>query len=100
VLDTPANHHLHPSRLAALQEPNSQYSHSGADSDSTTETDIQNEVIENREVLLSHSKQDRESIGRKNRQVSRVIKQTAIKKAERKKPVKIFGTQPQGIDNS
>jgi hypothetical protein len=83
-----------------LQEPSSQYSDSGADSDSTTETDIQNEVIENCEVLLEQSKQESKTIGRKNRHVSRIIKQKAIKKAERKKPVKTFGTQTQGIDGS
>jgi hypothetical protein len=98
VLDTPDNHHIHPSRHAVLQEPSSQYSDSGADSDSTPETDIQNKVDENCEVLLEQSKQERKTIGRKYRQVGRIIKQMAMKKAERKKPVKTFGTQTQGID--
>jgi hypothetical protein len=98
VLDMPGNHHIHPSRLAASQEPSSQCSDSGADSDSTTEADIQNQVFENCDVLLSQSKQERKAIGLKNRQVSRIIKQKAIKKAERKKPVKTFGTLTPGIN--
>jgi hypothetical protein len=52
VLDTQNNHYIHPSRLAVLQEPSSQYSDSGADSDSTTETNIQNKVDENCEVVV------------------------------------------------
>jgi hypothetical protein len=84
----------------ALQEPSSLYSDSGADSDSKTATDIQNQVIENHEVLLSQSKEERKAIGQKNRQVSPIIKQMASKNAERKKPVKILGTQTQGIDGS
>jgi hypothetical protein len=59
VLDMPDNSHIHPTRFAVLHQPSSQYSDSGADSDSTTETNIQNEVIENCEVLLEQSKQER-----------------------------------------
>jgi hypothetical protein len=45
-------------------------------------------------VLLEQSKQERKAIGRVTGQASRVIK----RKANRKKPIKTFGTQTEGID--
>jgi hypothetical protein len=45
-------------------------------------------------VLLKQSKQERKAIGHVTRQPSRVIK----KKDNKKKPIKTFGTQTEGID--
>jgi hypothetical protein len=74
---------VHPSRVAKIQDPDSNYSTSECDSVSTTETDIQNQVIENCEAFLEQSKQERNAIGRHTRQASRVEK----RRANKKKPV-------------
>jgi hypothetical protein len=71
---------------------------SGDESLSTTETDIHNEVINNCELFLEQSKQERKANGRQNRQVSRFVKKKAIKKNRKIKAVKMFGTQTEGID--
>jgi hypothetical protein len=86
--------YIHPSRLAAIQEPSGQDSDYRDDSVSTTETDIHNEVIENCELFLEQSKQERKAIGRKNQQARRIVKRNA------NKLIKTFGTQTQGIDDS
>jgi hypothetical protein len=52
-------------------------------------------VIENCELYLEQSKQERKAIWRKSRQVSRVIKKTANKK---QRNLKTFGTQTEGIE--
>jgi hypothetical protein len=87
---------LHPSRLKRLQELDNDYSDSEGDSISTTETDIHNEVIDNCEISLEQSKQERKAIGRLTRQASRVVK----RKANKKKSIKTFGTQTEGIDGT
>jgi hypothetical protein len=94
VLDT--NPHIHPSRIAQSQPSDGDYSTSDEDSISTTESAIHHEVIENCEIFLKQSEQERKAIGRKNRQASRVVK----RKANKKKPLKTFGTQTEGIDGS
>jgi hypothetical protein len=88
---------VHPSRTAQVQTSDRDYIESDSESISTTETDIHNEVIENCETFLEQSKQERKAIGRKNRQVSKVVKRRANK--EKKRP-KTFGTQTEGIDGS
>jgi hypothetical protein len=86
--------HIHPSRVSRLGTTNSDYIVSEGDSVSTTETNIHNEVIENCELFLEQSKQERGAIGRKTRQASRIARRKA------KNPIKTFGTQTQGIDGS
>jgi hypothetical protein len=83
---------IHPDRVLRIQDPDSDYSDSEPESVSMTETDIHNEVIENCEEFLKQSKQERKAIGRKNRQVSRVVKR------KNKKKIKTEGTQTEGID--
>jgi len=87
---------VHPSRIGRIQTSSGDFSPSERDSDSTTETNIHNEVIENGKLFLEQSRQGRKAICRKNRQASRVVK----RKANRKKPVKTFGTQTEGIDGN
>jgi hypothetical protein len=93
---------LHPSRLARLQESNSEYSDSEGDSISTTETDIHNEVIENCELFLEQSKQERKATGRFTRHAGRVVNRRAERKEKPKanEPVKTLETQTEGIDRS
>jgi hypothetical protein len=88
---------VHPSRAAQVQTSNGDYIESDSESISTTETDIHNKVIENCETFLELSKQERQAIGRKKQQVSKVVKRRANK--EKKRP-KTFGTQTEGIDGS
>jgi len=85
---------VHPSRIGRIQTSSGNFSPLESDSDSTTETNIHNEVVENCELFLEQSRQERKAIGRKNRQASRVVKRTA----KRKKPIKTFGTQTEGTD--
>jgi hypothetical protein len=85
---------IHPGRVASVQNSVSNYTSSKLESISTTETDIHNEVIDNCELLLDQSKQERKAIGHFTRQANRVIK----RKANKKKPIKTFGTQTEGID--
>jgi hypothetical protein len=87
---------IHPDRVFKIQNPDSDYIDSESDSVSTTETDIHNEVLENCETFLEQSKQDRKAIGRSTRLASRVVK----RKANKKKPIKTFGTQTEGIDGN
>jgi hypothetical protein len=91
---------IHPDRLARIQESDDSYNTSDGDSVSTTETDIHNEVIDNCETFLQQSQQERKAIGRFTRQASRVVKRKAERKANKKKPIKTFGTQTAGIDGS
>jgi hypothetical protein len=53
---------IHRDRITNLQEPDSDYNTSHSDTISTTETDIHNEVIENCELYLEQSKQERKAI--------------------------------------
>jgi hypothetical protein len=87
---------IHPDRLANIQNPDNGNCTSDGDSVSTTETEIHNEIIDNCQTLLAQSQQERKAIGRITRQASRVVK----RKANKKKPVKTFGTQTEGIDRS
>ena len=87
---------MHPDRVVRIQNSESDYSISKHELISTTETDIHNEVIDNCEAFLEQSKQERKAIGRITRQASRVVK----RKANRKKPIKTFGTQTAGIDGN
>jgi len=88
--------HIHPDRVARIQ---ASYSvDSGSESNMTTETDIHNEEIENCELFLEQSKQERKALGRKNRQICKVVKRQSKKAA--KKAVKTFNTQTGGIDGS
>jgi hypothetical protein len=87
---------IHPDRVLRVQGSDSEYNDSEPESVSTTETDIHNEVINNCEAFLEQSKQERKAIGRDTRQVSRVVKKEPIKR----KPIKTFGTQTEGIDGS
>ena len=86
--------HIHPERIARLLHTDSDYIDSELESNSTTETNIHNEVIDNYEAFLEQSKQERKAIGRRTRQVNRVVK----RKINKKKPIKTFGTQTEGID--
>jgi hypothetical protein len=77
---------IHPCRIPRIQNSSSSDSSSEDESISISETNIHNEVIENCELFLEQSKQERKAIGRQTRQVSRAIK-------EKFKPLKTFGTQ-------
>jgi len=85
---------VHPSRVAQIQNSTTKYSDSNTGSISTTETDIHNEVINNCEIFLEQSKQERKAIGRRTWQASRIIKRKA------KNAIKTFSTQTEGIDGS
>jgi len=87
---------VHPSRVGRICTSSGDFSPSESDSGSTTQTNIHNEVVENRELFLEQSKQERKAIGRKNRQASRVLE----KRANKKKPVKTFGTETEGMDGN
>jgi hypothetical protein len=87
---------VHPDRVSRIYNTDSDYNDSEPESVSTTETDIHNEVIDNCEEFLEQSKQERKAIGRFTRQQSRVVKRNANKR----KPIKTFGTQTEGIDGN
>jgi hypothetical protein len=87
---------VHPSQVGKNQNPDSDYSPSEHESFSTTETDIHNDVIENCEVFLQQSKQERQAIGRSNTQASRGVN----RKADKKKPFKSLATQTEEIDGT
>jgi hypothetical protein len=53
---------IHRDRIARIQYSGSDYTDSELDSVSTTETDIHNEVIDNCEVFLEQSRQERKAI--------------------------------------
>jgi hypothetical protein len=93
---------IHPSREAQIQTSDGDYIQSDSESISTTETDIHNEVLNNCEVFLAQSQEERKAIGRFTRHKSRIIKKKADRKAKQKakKPIKTFGTQTEGIDGS
>jgi hypothetical protein len=73
---------VHPDRVINLQASGDSYNISEGDSVSTTETDIHNEVIDNCEIFLEQSKQERRAIGRRTRQASRVAKRKANMEAK------------------
>ena len=84
---------IHPSRIHQIQCSENSYIESDSESDSTTESKIHDEIIQNCEAFLEQSKQERKTIGRKTRQASRVVKR-------KDKKLKTFGTQTEGIDGS
>jgi hypothetical protein len=86
---------IHPDRLVNLSRSDSSYCDSESESASTSESDIHNEIVNNCEAFMEQSKQERKAIGRKTRQVSRVIKRKA-----KKKTIKTIGTQTEGIEGS
>jgi hypothetical protein len=86
------SNYIHPDHIKRIQTSDGDYISSDIESSSKAETDIHNEVIENCEIFLEQSKQEKKAIGRKNRQVSRVVKRNVEKK------LKAFGTQTEGID--
>jgi hypothetical protein len=96
VANTDTDRRIHPSRIGRILESDHSYINSGNKSSSTSETDIHNAILDNCETALQQSEQERKAIGRKNRQVSKVVK----RKANKKKPIKTFGTQTEGIDGS
>ena len=87
---------VHPSRLNQIQTSNGDFVSSENESVSTTETDIHNRIIENCDLFLEQSKQERKAVGRKTRQISRVVKQ----EAKKQKYIKTFSTPTEGIDRS
>jgi hypothetical protein len=89
--ETSSNLKIHPDRVIKIQATDSNHTDYDSESVSTTESNIQDKIIENCEAFLEHSKQEREDIERKSRQVSRVVK---------RKNKKTFGTQTEGIDGS
>jgi hypothetical protein len=93
---------IHPSRTHQIQCSENSYIESDLESDSTTETNIHNEVIDNCEAFLAQSQEERKAVGRFTRQASRRVKRKAdrIVKRKAKKPIRTFGTQTEGIDGS
>jgi hypothetical protein len=85
---------VHPSRVAQVKTSDRDYSEN--ESIGTTESDIHKEIIENCEAFLEQSRHERKAEGRRNRQISKVVK----RKGNRKKPLKTYGTQTEGIDGS
>jgi hypothetical protein len=88
--------YIHPSRIQNLETSDGDLVHSEATSNSTEEDDIHNEIINNCETFLALSRHKRKTAGCLTRQASRVVK----KRANRKKPIKTFGTQTEGINGS
>jgi hypothetical protein len=93
---------IHTSRRYQIQRAEDSYIESDEESDSTTETNIHNEVIRNCETFLAQSQKERKAGGRFTRLASRRIKNKADRKARRiaKEPISTFGTQTEGIDGS
>ena len=87
---------VHPDRVGRIHISSSDHTASEHESISTTETDMYNKVIDNCEEFLQQSKQARKAVGRSLRQASRVLKWTANKR----NPIKTFGTQTEGIDGN
>jgi hypothetical protein len=91
---------IHPERITNIQNYDSDYCTSAGDSVSTSETDIYSEVIENCELFLEQSKQERKSIGPKTRQVSSAINKRSNIVGKKKASIQKFGTQTEGIDGN
>jgi hypothetical protein len=64
---------IHAESIMNIQNYDSDYYTSAGISVSTSDPDIHNEVNENWELFLEQSKQERIAIGRKTRQVGRVL---------------------------
>jgi hypothetical protein len=96
---TPSQY-IHPERRERIGTSIGDYIYSSEDSDSTTESEIHNEIITNCEAFLEQSKQERKTVGRSTRNASRVIKRKADRKVNNKKPIKTYGTQTEGIEGS
>jgi hypothetical protein len=93
---------IHPSRIHQIQCSEDSYVESDIESDSTTESDIHNEIIDNCEAFIAQSQEERKALGRVTRQASRKVKKRIDRKEKRKakKSIKTFGTQTEGIDGS
>jgi hypothetical protein len=93
---------IHLSRAHQIQHSEDSYNESNSESDSTTETNIHNEIIDNCEAFLAQSQEERKAVGRLTRQASKKVKRKADRIAKRKanKPIRTFGTQTEGIDGS
>jgi hypothetical protein len=102
IEESSPNLQIHPDRVRRIQASQDSYTESDIESNTTTETDIHNEVINNCEAFLEQSKQKRKAIGRFTREASKAIKRKADRIAKRraKRPIKTFGTQTEGIDGS
>jgi hypothetical protein len=87
---------VHSSRVARLQDSDSDFSASGSKSVSTTQTNIHNEIVNNCVAFLERSQKERKAVVRLTQTDSRVVKW----KANRKVPIKTFGTQTKGIEGS
>jgi hypothetical protein len=85
---------VHPSRIARIQDSDIDYNASECESNSTTETDIHNKVIDICKAFPEQSKQERKVITRFTRQNCKEVK----RKTNMKKPIKTFGTQTEGIE--
>jgi hypothetical protein len=96
---TPSQY-IHPECVERIRTSDGDYIYSSEESDSTTESDIHNEIINNCEAFLEQSKQERKTVGRFTRNASRVIKRKADRKVNKKKPIKTYGTQTEGIEGS
>jgi len=92
------NQYIHPDRIGRVKTSEGDLPDSDIESISTAETGIHNEILNNCELFLEQSKQERKVIGRRLRQTSRVMKKKSKKEARRK--LKTFGTQTEGIDGS
>jgi hypothetical protein len=87
--------YFHPSRVERIEALSRNVVSSQDASDSTTEDDIHNEVMENCKLFMEQSKPERKAIGRKSLIARRVLK---IKNDKKRKNVKSVRTQTEGID--
>jgi hypothetical protein len=93
---------IHPSCTHQIQCAEDSYIESDLELDSTTETNLHNEVIDNCEAFLAQSQEEKKAVGRFTRQASRKVNRKADRIIQRKakKPIRTFGTQTEGIDGS
>jgi hypothetical protein len=62
--------HIHPERISRIDNTGNSYSDSNSEVRSTSEDDIDNEIIDNCDAFLEERWQERKAIGRKTRQIS------------------------------
>jgi len=89
---------LHPDRISRIQDSKHSYIESKAIKLSTSEDNIHNEIVQNCEDFLERSRKERKTLGRRNRQITRILKDKDKRKA--KGVIKTFGTQTHGIAGS
>jgi hypothetical protein len=95
-----SNQHIHPDRVEGVQASYDDYLDSEVESVNTTESEIHNEATGNCKTFFEQSKQERKAIGCFTKQANRVEKLKANKEADKKKKLKIFSTQTEGIDGN